>query len=805
MMGADEGRSGDLPIAMPDIGERLRRRLWMEWTGTLLLAIALIVGLTLTGATQRFDNLIYDRMLALAPAEPPQDIVLITIDEASLAEYGRWPWPRDVQARLFNVLAADGPKAVGYDIILSDAGDAAADAALTDAFARLPARVLAVHSIVPGSDGAAFDWVMPMESLRDGARFGHVVITPDADGVVRGFHPCLSDGSHSDGRAQVPHMAMAMLSLAGREGAGGLSDPAQCEQVRRFRLPPAGSIPSIGFAEVAEGRVPPDFFRDKLVLVGASAQGLGDRHLAAGTGGEEIAGVELIAGIANALETGTLITAMEGWPAALLAAVPILIFLACVWWLRPRGLLWLIAVLAIAWLALCLGGLSWSLWIPPGAALAGMILVYPLWGWRRLAAVSDDITAELARFAEDGALSIADPPPMAVDPLAEQSAALHRMLVRQDNLRRFLGDTMQNLPDPMFATDKDGAVALMSRRAEDELGQAGEQLTREETVLLLVHPEDLNDVRAFLAAPVAPGATIRFRSKHGGSTYLLRRAPMVDASGATRAHIHYFTDITPLEEARRARDEALSLISHDLRAPQAAILAALDKPLDMDAKNFITRQAQRTMRLAESFVDLARMRERDFAGEEFLLGELVAEVVDDFHPLAEAKRIRIVQHNEASESFVVLEMDSIIRALANIIDNAIKFAPENSVIDVHLAEAEHDGRAGYALSIRDHGDGIDPALLPRLFGRFQQAEGGDRPAKSGGFGLGLSYVAAVVERHQGHAKAEQAEGGGARFILWLPAADFSAVPPVDELPPVEDHDAIDSDRASSADSSDPQT
>ena len=761
-----------------DIGERLRRRLWIEWAGIFILSLALIVGLSLSGATARFDNLIYDRMLAYAPADPPQDVLLITIDEASLAEYGRWPWPRAAQARLLENIAARRPKAVGYDILLSDAGAAADDAALSVAMAQVPGRVLAVHSAVPGSNGAAFDWVFPMTALQDGARLGHVVITPDDDGVVRSFHPCMSDG-----RTQFPHMALSMLAIAERPVDDGLANPQSCENPRRFRLPPAGSIPSIGFTEVAEGRVPPEFLVGKLVLVGASAQGLGDRHLAAGTGGEEIAGVELIAGIANAAETGALVTSVAGWAAAALAFMPILIFLACVWWLRPRGLLWLTAILAVAWLALCLGGLSQSLWIPPGPALAGMILVYPLWGWRRLAAVSDDITAELARFADDGQLTIADPPPMAVDPLAEQSAALHRMLVRQDNLRRFLGDTMQNLPDPMFATDKDGAVALMSRRAENELGQAGDKLTREETLLLLVHPEDLQDVRAFLAAPIAPEATIRFRSKHGGSSYLLRRAPMVDASGVMRAHIHYFTDITPLEEARRARDEALSLISHDLRAPQASILAALNQPMDADTKSFITRQAQRTMRLAESFVDLARMREREFAGEEFLFSEVVAEVADDFHPLAEAKHIRIVRHIEASECFVVLEMDSIIRALANVFDNAVKFAPEESIIDVHLTDETHEGQAGYALSIRDHGEGIDPALLPRLFGRFQRADADQQAGEArrpSGFGLGLSYVAAVVERHGGHASAAQAEGGGARFTLWFPAADFADVPPIED-------------------------
>ena len=125
-----------------DIGERLRRRLWIEWAGIFILSLALIVGLSLSGATARFDNLIYDRMLAYAPADPPQDVLLITIDEASLAEYGRWPWPRAAQARLLENIAAGRPKAVGYDILLSDAGEAADDAALSAAIAQVPLQII---------------------------------------------------------------------------------------------------------------------------------------------------------------------------------------------------------------------------------------------------------------------------------------------------------------------------------------------------------------------------------------------------------------------------------------------------------------------------------------------------------------------------------------------------------------------------------------------------------------------------------------------------------------------------------------
>ena len=782
------GRSGSAETALSSerTAERVRRRLWRQWATIALFAGALITALSLTGATSRADNLLYDQMLAQSPADVPADIVLVTLDEASLAEIGRWPWNRSTQAALIRTIAQGRPAALGYDIILSDAGEVAQDAELAAALSAIPNRVMAVHSEVPGSNGSDFDLLPPASIFAADAALGHVVITPDADGVVRRFHPCLSDGA-----AQFSHMAAQLATARASQSVPDLAKQESCSTERLFHLPPIGSVPQVGAADVIQGRVPPSFFTGKTVLVGASAVGLGDLHMAAGTGGEAIAGVELIAGLINALEGDWIITEISGPAHVILSLLPTILFMALVWWLSPRTLLWAAGGLTVAVLVLCVVALRQSIWIAPGPALAGLLIVYPLWGWRRLAAISEDISAELNRFADTG-LAIADPPPSAVDPIAQQSAALHRMLVRQDNLRRFLDDTMQNLPDPMFATDVDGAVALMSRRAEDELGKAGANLTREETLLLLVHPEDLGEVRAFLKEPINVEATIRFRSKQGNLNYLLRRAPMVDVDGTMRAHIHYLTDITPLEEARRARDEALSLISHDLRAPQAAILAALNKPMDAEQKTFITRQAQRTMRLAESFVDLARMRERLFAGEEFLLSEIAAEVADDFHPLADAKKIRIVQDIAIDDSFVVLEMDSIVRALANIFDNAIKFAPVGSVVDVRLSEQAHeDGRAGYALSIRDHGEGIDPELLPRLFGRFQRADKA-RTAVPSGFGLGLSYVSAVLERHGGFARAEHAEGGGARFIVWLPAADYADVPPIDAA----DHDSL-----SSADSS----
>jgi two-component system, OmpR family, sensor histidine kinase MprB len=99
------------------------------------------------------------------------------------------------------------------------------------------------------------------------------------------------------------------------------------------------------------------------------------------------------------------------------------------------------------------------------------------------------------------------------------------------------------------------------------------------------------------------------------------------------------------------------------------------------------------------------------------------------------------------------------RAVANLLDNAAKWSPRDGQVEVDLADGE--------LRIRDHGPGIDPDDLPRVFDRFYRA-----PSARGvpGSGLGLAIVRQVVEEHGGTVTAENAADGGARFRVRLSAA-----------------------------------
>jgi signal transduction histidine kinase len=256
---------------------------------------------------------------------------------------------------------------------------------------------------------------------------------------------------------------------------------------------------------------------------------------------------------------------------------------------------------------------------------------------------------------------------------------------------------------------------------------------------------------------------VRFGSPLG-QTFVMRRSEVRSDAGILHGHIHYLTDITDLARAEAEREEVLQLLSHDMRAPQSTIIAMLDGEVDAEVKKRIERNARRTMQLAQDFVEIARMGETEFDGEDVLLADLVREVADSLWPLAGERGIKFAFGDSSNAAFVIAEPDRLFRAFCNLIDNAIKFSPDGGSIAIAIARQSAD----ITVTITDNGPGIAADILPRLFSRF--ASGGEHKGRVSGAGLGLTFVQAVVQRHGGSVTAANNSDGGATFVVNLPEA-----------------------------------
>jgi signal transduction histidine kinase len=170
------------------------------------------------------------------------------------------------------------------------------------------------------------------------------------------------------------------------------------------------------------------------------------------------------------------------------------------------------------------------------------------------------------------------------------------------------------------------------------------------------------------------------------------------------------------------------------------------------------------MQLAQDFVDIARMGETEFEGEDLLLADLLREAADSLWPLANERGIKFRFGDSSNGAFVLAEPDRLFRAFCNLIDNAIKFSPDHGTIAMAVARQTSE----IVITVTDSGPGIAPELLPRLFNRF--VTGGEHQGRVSGAGLGLNFVEAVIGRHAGSISAANNAPKGATFTVRLPEA-----------------------------------
>ena len=228
------------------------------------------------------------------------------------------------------------------------------------------------------------------------------------------------------------------------------------------------------------------------------------------------------------------------------------------------------------------------------------------------------------------------------------------------------------------------------------------------------------------------------------------------------------------DAANHAKDQFLAILSHELRTPLSAILGwarlltagRLDAGQQQQAVAIIERNAQLQSELVSDLLDVSRIvagkMEIDRIPVDLLL--VVRAAVEAAGADFEAKNVRLVTELDAAAGEIPGEPRRLQQIVANLLSNAVKFTPPGGVVQVRLERHEASAR----LSVSDTGDGIDPAVLPRIFAPFEQGDT-STTRKHQGLGLGLAIVRQLVELHGGTIRAEsEGKGKGATFTVDLP-------------------------------------
>ena len=756
-------------------------RLLREWFLVLLAAsLALSAGVALD-VTSRFDNLLYDLVMRHARHQPDPRILLVTIDNRSIAAVGAWPWPRTVQAHLLARLAAAGPRAIALDLLLTEPGEPAGDALLARAIAGPVPVYLPLQFDVPGRNGAAYDVVQPYDPFRRAAAgLGHVNLAFDADGTVRRAYR-----SYADGAQDWPQLVTLMTGGPSARPQPQPPRPAPTHELRG-RQPMLinyagmqGTFPAISAVSVLRGEVPPELLHGRLVIVGATASGLGDAYATpAGNDGALTPGLEIQANLLDSQLGGRAIVPVSGPVRYAFALLPLLALLVALRFLRPVATLATIAGLAMLVIATSLALLAGAqVWLAPGCALLGILAIYPVWTWRQLAAVSRTMASELQRLdAEHDPLERPRPDLRQAGFVRRQTGLLRSAIDRERDLRSFLTDRILQMPDAVIVADRAGQAVLANAGAEAlfrELGGAGELASADDLLARLDHGGAAGErpIRLADAADQAEHAWSCPAGSGQGRSFDVRCEPQRSVDGALLGHVIRIVDTTAITALQRQREDVLQLLTHDMRAPQASIIALLDHagPAEWapDLAARIRGYANRTLKLADDFVQLSRAELMAGNFQDLDIVDTGCEAVDALGPQARARRITLDFAAPEDELVVRGEPSLLARALINLLDNAIKFSADGSTVRLVLSRITRDQRDHARCTVADSGPGIAADQLAMLYQRFARA--GSGPTRGiDGVGLGLAFVHTVAMRHGGTIQCESSPGQGACFHLDIP-------------------------------------
>jgi signal transduction histidine kinase len=242
-----------------------------------------------------------------------------------------------------------------------------------------------------------------------------------------------------------------------------------------------------------------------------------------------------------------------------------------------------------------------------------------------------------------------------------------------------------------------------------------------------------------------------------------------------------------LDSAFRAERALVEDVSHELRNPvavvQANVEAVLANPDATDEERehalvVISRATARMSRLLEDLLATARRRSGSFADRNVDLHEFIGDVVDE-HLLLAADRPVHLDARGSPGPVVYADPESLARAVANLLSNAIRLAPARSTVTIAGGSAK-----GWAwIAVQDDGPGIADDEQAHVFDRFKRASNGDTGSRRGS-GLGLAIARQIVESQEGRIALFSQLGKGSTFVIWLPDRAVADGPERNATPPV---------------------
>lgn len=764
-----------------------------NWLALNLFLLMVIAVLSLTYPVQELSRRLGDAFFWLRGHQETSAVVaLVLIDDASLEQYGRWPWPRTQLARLIRGVNGQRPASVGVDILLSEPADEIGDQDLAQAISEAGNVVLAAKL----SSAADRFWADPLPLFRDqAAGIGHVQAVMDPDGIGRRV-PLVEVGASGPRWPLAVEMARIATGEPLRVDGNGLrvghnriwvEGRTSNDQGRgwnrypslfltvdfRQQFVPGETDPpfvTISAASILEGQTV-NALRGRNVLVGFGASDLGDRIPTPVSKQTPMPGVEVHANLLEGILAGHAIRY-----AGLILQVALLIGYCLVsTWLLLRRPGWKSAWIALGLLVASYGAgfvlfSRYRILMDFGPMVCATFLAVPVAQLENLVIVNRalnrglrQLRSTLSSGTADESLAGSETARGAEDSERDLTEKLHligELQSKLSSLSTFRQNLLESMQEGLAVFNAAGKMEFRNRFWDTFCRKQGwnPAIGLLEFGQLLGHPR-WTDLEQQMSDGTLPAESEVYL---GGGFWQVRAMRLESDSTSGTQWMVVVTDLTSRLERDQARGEALRFVTHELRTPLVSIQGFAESLLrypkaegSREAATIIFGESQRLVSLINTYLDVLRYDAgaRSLRNDPIVIPRMVAQVERVMAPIAEAAEIGIRVELDSALPEIQGDPPMLTGVLLNLLNNAVKYSPQGSEVAVRI----YGDKTFVILEVRNPGPPIPAEHLSRFFEPFYRAH--ENETAEPGWGLGLTFVKRIVEEHHGTIDAASDEQG----------------------------------------------
>jgi signal transduction histidine kinase/CHASE2 domain-containing sensor protein len=769
---------------------------WGRWSRLTVVLLALVFLVSWSFPVSTLSQKLNDFFFQLrSPLPVSQDVALVLIDDATLAQQGRWPWPRAQLAKLISAVSRQQPKAIGVDVLLPEAEDEQNDAELARAIQAAPNLVLAAKiSTSPTGDL----WIDPRPRFAQAAKgVGHVQAIIDFDGLCRSIPV---DEPSADGPRPAFALKLAELVRPSLKGLEEVSDSHPGVQRITARPPllidyrdqfePGQTNPPfavISAGDLLAGKSAPQL-AGKAVLIGFGAIDVSDRLFTPVSNQLPMPGVEINANVTDMLLSGRSLTHIGS---AAQFSLVLLMSMAALWvvvhYPGLRGLLLLTGMLAVVYIAAFFLFADFHRLLSYGPLLVAGVLAAPIAQLENLLIVDREVTSRLQQLRvaispHYGDLRPArqgneNATPSAAKDLYWKLAALKDLQAELSSLYSFNQTLLETMREGLAVYGADGELKFSNATWKNFCERQD------------IHLKKLSGVTQLaggwreLAEPAADApAWTEIVVSLDEELWLFHAVRLPWTSFAEAGAILLIAeDITARRQRDQARSEALSFVTHELRTPLISIqgfsellMRYPNSPASGEAPATIFRETKRLVAMINTYLEVLRLDAgaRPLRLARTNIRKMVEHVEKVVQPLAASAKVQVKIEMDCEDKFVLCDETLISGALLNLVSNAIKYGAAEAGVRVRVSSSDEEMQ----FEVTNSGPVIAESELEQLFERFY------RPGRSEsipGWGLGLSFVRRISQQHGGRVHVSSNATAGTSFAFTLPrgACEVSEVAP----------------------------